>query len=408
MTGLEAADWARWRDHHRVGLAVSGGGDSVAMAVLAADAVGRDRLAIFSIDHGLRAAAADEVALVRKLAGELGVPFASATPGLAADASQDAARQARYAALHSLAQSHDVSALATGHTLEDQAETVLMRLGKKSSVAGLSGIGEANVWGLPILRPLLGVGREALRACLRARGVAWCDDPSNENDAYQRIAVRKLLPALAAAGVTAEGIAASAARLRDAHDALSSVFEARWGALVQPHRSLWLSWSAARYREDPREIRYRILERAVRLVGGADRPRRNVIERMDRALLAGEPTTGARCLARLMGTDIAVFREARAITPISLAPGETGIFDARFVCRAIADVPITIAPADALGLDRPPGLPTEAMRTAPAVVIGGDAEGCLMVGEAWGPAACNILEITPVHDWPAGGPSEGG
>lgn len=377
------------------------------MAVLAADAVGRDRLAIFSIDHGLRAAAAEEVALVRKLAGDLGVPFAAGTLGLPAGASQDTARQARYAALHELAQSHGVNALATAHTLEDQAETVLMRLGKKSSVAGLSGIGDASFRGLPILRPLLGVAREPLRACLRARGIAWCDDPSNEDEAHQRIAVRKLMPAFVAAGITAEAIAGSAARLRDAHDALSSVFEARWADLVRPHHSLWLSWNAARYREEPREIRCRILERASRLVGGADRPRRSVMEGMDHALFAGEPTTGARCLARLMGADIAMFREARAITPISLAPGEAGIFDARFACRAIADVPITIAPADSLGLDCPPGLPAEAMRTAPAVLIGGQAEGCLMVGEPWGPAASNIAEMAPLHEWPAGGLSEG-
>lgn len=192
-----------------VGLAVSGGSDSLALLHLAHQwaALRGVKLLVLTVDHRLRPEAAGEAARVADAACALGhehQTLAWDTPV----ARQSAARRARHALLAGALRRAGGRLLLTGHTASDQAETVLMRIRQGSGWYGLAGMREASlspVWpegqGVLVARPLIGETREHLRVWLKARGLSWIDDPSNENSAFERVRVRRLLaetPGLAA------------------------------------------------------------------------------------------------------------------------------------------------------------------------------------------------------------------
>jgi tRNA(Ile)-lysidine synthase len=184
-------------------LAVSGGPDSTALLHGAA-ALARDRgwrLTVAHLDHALRQTSADEAAAVAAAAAALGLPAEVRRVDVAAVATaehrslEDAGRQARYRFLEEVAISHAPDALiATAHTADDAAETILLRLARGSGLRGLRGIPARRA---RIVRPLLHARRSVLRAALDAAGIGYLTDPSNANLAHARNRVRgELLPAL--------------------------------------------------------------------------------------------------------------------------------------------------------------------------------------------------------------------
>ncbi len=195
----------------RLGLAVSGGADSVALLLLAALLAGRTgwQLRVLHVDHGLREASESDAAWVRALAGGLGLPcevHRAALGGLAAGI-EEAARAARYRWFNSVLADGGLDAVATGHTLDDQAETVLARLLRGAWTGGLGGIYPVvRAADLPgpqsagvVVRPLLCTPREELRAWLRGQGQGWREDETNADPRFTRNRIRaELLPALAA------------------------------------------------------------------------------------------------------------------------------------------------------------------------------------------------------------------
>ncbi|MBX7115343.1 MAG: tRNA lysidine(34) synthetase TilS [Myxococcaceae bacterium] len=176
---------------------MSGGADSVALMLLMAQCAHRFdlRLEVATLDHGLRPESAAECAQVMSLAASLGLSAHSRSlhlthgPGL-----EERARHARYAMLESLREARGLQLVATGHTATDQAESVLMRLGRGATLEGAAGI-----WAQRgrVIRPLLDLSREEIRAFLAQRQVAYTDDPMNEDLAYLRVRIRQgLLPKL--------------------------------------------------------------------------------------------------------------------------------------------------------------------------------------------------------------------
>ncbi|MBO6717566.1 MAG: tRNA lysidine(34) synthetase TilS [Rhizobiaceae bacterium] len=178
-------------------VAVSGGSDSFALLDLFVDFARRRHPALkvhaVTVDHGLRSEAAEEARHVGELAARLGVPHAirkweGAKPhgGII-----DAAREARHGLLAEAAREAGTDLVLTGHTLDDQAETVAMR-GKRGAGRGSAGMAEATLheWRTWFARPLLTVRRSALRAVLEGRGIHWVDDPTNQDMRYERARVR--------------------------------------------------------------------------------------------------------------------------------------------------------------------------------------------------------------------------
>lgn len=174
-------------------VACSGGSDSIAMLHVLADL--RTGLFVASLDHGLRDESADDVAFVAQRAESLSLPFVTRRLSLAAGPNLHArAREARYEALLALAEECGATAVAVGHTRDDQAETVLSRVLRGGGLVGLSGIRPRRDDG--VVRPVLDCGREELREWLRRQGLAWRDDPSNDDPRYERTRLRGVLASL--------------------------------------------------------------------------------------------------------------------------------------------------------------------------------------------------------------------
>ncbi|MGB7419979.1 MAG: tRNA lysidine(34) synthetase TilS, partial [Erythrobacter sp.] len=224
--------WPREDRDGPLGLAVSGGPDSLALLLVAHLALPGE-IASMSIDHGLRAQAQGEVALVERVCGELGVPFASAALRPARGNLQAKAREARYRALARWAEETGLGAVATAHHADDQAETLLMRLARGSGIAGLAGV-RAATWlpetEIPLVRPLLGFRKAELESIVAQSGLDPVRDPSNTNRAFDRVRVREHLAQHNWLDV--EALAASAGHLAEGWRALEWYAELDWEEAV--------------------------------------------------------------------------------------------------------------------------------------------------------------------------------
>ena len=230
MARLEGLNKAMFRAGDRICCAVSGGADSVALLLSMLEANGaKDSLGVVlsavHVHHGLRGREADaDEEFVRELCGRLRVPLAvervdtAARQAAAGEGLEEAARKLRYGAFRRVLAKGGVDAVATAHTLDDQAETVVMKLLRGAWTEGLSGIspalplpetagpgarlgakvaGDAGASGGQVLRPLLGVRRAEIESYLRAAGQAWREDSSNADLALTRNRVRhELMPVL--------------------------------------------------------------------------------------------------------------------------------------------------------------------------------------------------------------------
>src|SRR6266704_2184102 len=226
----------------RVGVAVSGGADSVALLLLLLEL--REKLGIVHsvvhFNHKLRGKASDaDEKFVAKLAAKHGLEFHSATVYVAKKAKseranlEDAARRARYDYFRSLAESGTCTRIAVAHTADDQAETVLAHILRGTGLMGLGGI--HPVAG-PVIRPLLGIRRGELRRFLRAQKQTWREDATNRNTKRMRARIRKkLLPLLEKQFQPAivKHLTTLAQLAREDEAFLEAIAEERAGVLVQ-------------------------------------------------------------------------------------------------------------------------------------------------------------------------------
>jgi len=314
----------------RLGVAVSGGGDSVALLVLASELPGV-KIEAVTVDHGLRTGSRAEAVQVAALCGQLGVTHQRLDwqrDAAAGGNLQQAARRARYALIGAWAQARGLQAVLLGHTLDDQAETLLMRLARGSGVDGLAGMSEAVARdGMVWLRPLLGVRRADLRGFLRARGLTWCEDPSNEDARFQRVRARQALALLEPMGIDAPGLAATADRMRRARAALEGQTDAALAALARDDRGTVLVSQAALSLVP--EVRDRLFARLVVGLSGAEHPPRLAgLQRWIAAGSGGGNSAFMGCLMRREGDDLRLFRECRAVAD-SVSPTDA-LWDGRW------------------------------------------------------------------------------
>lgn len=252
--------------------ACSGGADSVALlSALAWEAPRAGiRSGVVHVDHGLAAGSAEVASSVGALAKELGVDVVECVPVVVDAASgqgpEGASRAARYAALSQVAASAQAALILLGHTLDDQAETVLLGLARGSGARSLAGMAARR--GV-FARPLLGLRRAQTRACCAALGLPVWDDPSNDDGALTRNRVRAVvLPTLEreiGPGVAA-ALARTADQLRDDADALDAVAAAAYeGLAVVAGATIELPISELQ--QLPAAVRRRVVHRAAVAIG---------------------------------------------------------------------------------------------------------------------------------------------
>lgn len=184
---------------YKVGLAVSGGADSVALLVLMSE-LRRDHgfdAVVLHFDHGIRPDSAEDEKFVRHLAERFGLPFRSARVKVErrkGESIEMAARRERLAFFKSSMKSLRLDCIATGHHMDDVAETFLMRLKRASGADGLAGLKPVSfVDGIVFIRPLLDVRGDELRSFLKSRGIAWREDSTNADVTILRNKVRHVI-----------------------------------------------------------------------------------------------------------------------------------------------------------------------------------------------------------------------
>lgn len=283
----------------RIGVAVSGGPDSLALLLLAA-AARPGHIEAATIDHGFRPEAREEAVMVAALCERLGVPHAILTARWSEapeTAIQERARHQRYRLLGYWAEERGLDALATAHHAEDQAETLLMRLARGSGVKGLAGMRPRSVSPgahVRLLRPLLGWRRAELEQVCAAAGVSPAADPSNQDERFERVRVRRSIAALD--WLDAGAVAQSAANLADADAALEWAVKAEWNDCVneKPGHIVY------RPSDAPAEIVRRIVARAIlKLATEGDRdPRGPEMSRLVSTLSDGGTATLRGVLCR--------------------------------------------------------------------------------------------------------------
>jgi tRNA(Ile)-lysidine synthase len=262
---------ALWPEDARegpLGLAVSGGPDSLALLLLAHEAL-PGRIAVASVDHGLRPEAAGEVALVERIAADRGIPFTPLRVTLAPGNVPAQARTARYAALARWAGEAGLGAVATAHHADDQAETLLMRLNRGSGLAGLAGVrprGWIEGSEITLLRPLLGWRKAELAAIVAEAGIVPVSDPTNTDPAFDRARLRAQLAE--ADWLDPVRIATSAAHLAEGWQALEWYAELDWHEMVMREDSDTGAPGFTYCANVPRIIAIETILRIIRELGG--------------------------------------------------------------------------------------------------------------------------------------------
>lgn len=330
-------------------VAVSGGGDSMALLHLLCDALGRDRFRAVIVDHALRPGSAEDAHAAHAAALPLaaGAKIVTLTWPGGLKISQQAARTERYKALCAEARACGARVIAPGQTLDDQIETIMMRAAAGSTWRGLTGmapLAPAPLWpegrGLLLARPLLDARRAALRELLTSRGVRWIEDPANTNPAYERVRVRTRLAQLEAQGFDARRIAALARALRPFAERLDSEAAALIGraAAFEDDRILVRldAWKG------PDEVLRRALSALITAASGSARePGRREVERLAEQLASsafrGASLGGAVLSRRRDNIEITRDRgalEGRAggagpIAPMDLPESAATVWDGR-------------------------------------------------------------------------------
>lgn len=373
-------------DRKVIGLAVSGGPDSLALMVLAAAwAEGTDkRLIVYTVDHGLRADAAEEAAQVAALAGQFGleariVRWEGDKP---VHGVQAAARAARYRLIGTAMAADGAELLVTGHHRDDQAETVLMRLSHGSGLTGLAGMRTlAEVEGIIVFRPFLDLPKSALAGVVAAAELDAIADPSNDDMRFERVRWRQRLVALGEEGLTADRLAGFARRVGRAEAVLDRLTDEAIAANVTVSAFGVVRARRSNLGELDAEIAIRVLARMLGFAGGGQAPHAlGVVEALAEDLLSCAGADKRTVLGAVVETDgetVLMWREGRDPGPADIAVEAAGsaVWDGRFrienlgldwsfkvaagtgVTREMAEAVLGVNIAD----------PMAALRTAPVV-----------------------------------------
>lgn len=312
----------------KVAIAVSGGADSMCLALLAQQYCS-DIIAII-VDHGLRVESGKEAKLVQKRLKALNIDseilkWEGKKPS---SNIQEKAREARYNLLFEYCKKHKIKQLMVGHTKNDQAETVLMRILRGSGIDGISGIKKVEKRkGITIIRPLLDYTREEIIKTLKHYKVKWVEDPSNLNEKYERIRIRNLINSQKDASVWVNRLSLLSSNARRARNFL----ESEVNAFIKKHVKLsnlgYVSFNVDDIENLHEEMRLRVLSKLLLLVSG--RKRRNRLTSLEKVDLRKTNTLWDSITRNLKGICY-IYKEPASVKNVISG----GIWDNRFKIKA--------------------------------------------------------------------------
>jgi len=359
----------------RIGVAVSGGGDSMALLHAAQAWCGLMDIPIeaVTVDHGLRAEAKDEAALVGRVCEKLDVPHtvlswdgSRAKKNLAA-----AGREARYRLIAGWAIERDIDSLLLGHTMDDIAETYLMRLARKSGVNGLSMMDtNFNRNGVNWARPFWQRTRAELRIYLRRNKVPWAEDPTNIDERYERAKARKAVAALEPLGITTEKLLSAALVQSSSRNALRKYASEMAKECAQNEAGdVVLSLSS----QVAWETEWRLMTGALRYVGNRTFPPRSIsLDRISQQLREQGKCSLAGCILTQEEGSIRFTREFREVRDLEVPFGSN--WDRRWFIHGPSGPNLTLR---ALGENlkevpdwRATNIPRDTLLVSPAVFDG--------------------------------------
>lgn len=319
----------------KIALAVSGGGDSMAMLALCHGwaRVWGVALHVVTIDHGLRRESADEAALVARECETLGHPHHILDWQWDGQGNtQDAARRARLSLID--AWRGEIAHVLMAHTADDVAETFLMRLARGSGVDGLAAMQARHhtPHGFHIIRPCLAMGRAELRHFAKTLHIPWADDPTNDDPKYDRARARAMLGQLAGLGLTQGDLTTTAQRMARARDALRARACDIAEKALRPDLPGMVALERAVFERTERDTQMRLLAAALMWVSGAQyRPRAASLEGLLDRLLGGGAGTLIGAHAQMQTDTCLIFREFAAVQDLCGAADRP--WDARWHLR---------------------------------------------------------------------------
>ena len=376
----------------QLGVALSGGGDSTALLHILHQCLKPEGTVISAatVNHGLREGAEAEARQAAVLCESLGIEHTLLYwRGWDLQGNlQDQARRARYRLLTDWAKSKGISILALGHTADDQAETVLMRMARASGVTGLSGMPvQRTVDGVTVFRPLLGLSRKMLRHYLCQHDLAWSEDPSNDDLRFERVRIRKAMEVLEPLGLTAMSISQVAENVSKAREALDwYTFLAARDMTIVTAGSLMLDMR--KFRTLPVETARRLLVRTMNWISGADYPpRRTAVSDALEAIRGGQSLTLHGCRVISRGNHSWICRELQAVRDLATPAGTK--WDGRWHLHGGDITGCEIRALGELGLReckewRETGLPREVLMVSPSLWKGDELVAAPLAGWANG------------------------
>jgi tRNA(Ile)-lysidine synthase len=336
-----------------VAVAVSGGADSMALCLLVFAWAKTHNLSFMAltVDHGIRPAAQTEAKQVQQWLSDRDIPHQTLTATDVAPQSnlQAWARDVRYSLMEDWCAAHQVGALLLAHHLEDQAETLLLRLGRGSGVDGLSAMAtqvaprfESGPWRV---RPLLDVPKARLLETLKHAGQDWIEDPTNQDTKYARNRLRRMSQSLAEIGLTPQRLAKTAKTMRRTKEALDDAARRLREQALRIDEVGYCLLSVPAFSRAPEDVQLRLLGRLLAALGGqAFSPREERLQSMlaailDNGLGGGRTLSGCRVVPENEQSDVVMIcRESRSVADaIDLAVDKPTNWDRRYRLRVSGD-----------------------------------------------------------------------
>ncbi len=360
----------------KIGLAVSGGSDSMAMLHLHARQAESDpnrELFVATVNHGLRPEAAEECEFVAMICGRYDIPHEVLTwhDWDGSGNLQAQARDARYKLLADWANGLDLENVSLGHTQDDVAENFLIRLKRQAGVDGLAAMETTfSRHGCEFVRPLLYNSRQVLRQFLQNNDHIWRDDPSNDDQKFDRVKARNLLSAMREFGVDSYALAMSSQHLKEAKDALNDIahefcetrLEFVAGDIQIPCDPFY---------ELPDDLQRRIMRQAVSWMGNKPFPPRALsLDLWDVKIDEGKPFMVHGCALTHTATELRIAREFNSVKDLTSVTN--AIWDNRWQLDGPHASDLEIRALGPAGLPQCPdwrdvGLPRTSLLTSPAV-----------------------------------------